>query len=147
LDNSITGMTGHQQNPMTGFTIKGEPTRQLDLELLAKALGIQRVKIADPFDVKEFEEIVKEEIKSDGPSLIIAKRPCALLKHVRFKGPLKINKEKCKMCRMCMKIGCPAIVDKGDYIEIDETLCVGCDLCMKLCNFDAFERAGDKKDE
>jgi indolepyruvate ferredoxin oxidoreductase alpha subunit len=143
LDNSITGMTGHQHNPTTGFTIKGEPTKQVDLEKLCNAVGINRVRIADPFNIKEFEKIVKEEIEADEPSVIISQRPCALLKNVKFEGPIKINVEKCKKCKMCMSVGCPAIVDKGDHIEVNEALCVGCSLCTKVCNFDAFEKAGE----
>ena len=106
LDNSITGMTGHQHNPTTGFTIKGEPTKQVDLELLAKAVGVERVRIADPFDINGFEKIVKEEVEADEPSVIIAQRPCALLKQVRYEGPQRIN-DNCRKCRSCMKIGCP----------------------------------------
>jgi indolepyruvate ferredoxin oxidoreductase alpha subunit len=143
LDNSITGMTGHQHNPTTGFTIKGEPTRQVDLVKLANAIGIDRVKVADPFDIKEFEKTVKEEIAAKEPSVIISQRPCALLKTVRFDGALRINKEKCTKCKRCMTVGCPAIVDKGGYIEVNEALCVDCNLCTKVCNFNAFEKAGE----
>jgi indolepyruvate ferredoxin oxidoreductase, alpha subunit len=143
LDNSITGMTGHQQNPTTGYTIKGEPTRQVDLVKLAQAVGIERVRVADPFNLKEFEQVVREEIAADEPSVIISQRPCALLKHVKFEGLQVINREKCKLCKMCLKVGCPAIVDKGDSIEINEALCLGCKLCSKVCGFDAIERAGD----
>lgn len=143
LDNSITGMTGHQHNPTTGFTIKGEPTKQVDLVKLANAVGIERVRIADPFDIKEFEKVVKEETEAEEPSVIIAQRPCALLKNVKFDGALKINREKCKKCKKCMTLGCPAIVDRGDHIEVNEALCVGCNLCTKVCAFDAFEKAGE----
>ena len=139
LDNSITGMTGHQHNPTTGFTIKGEPTKQVDLELLCKAVGVQRVAIADPFDVKEFEKVVKAETEADEPSVIISQRPCALLKNVKFNGSRKISADKCKKCRMCMKIGCPAIADKGDRLEINPALCVGCMLCTNVCGFNAIE--------
>ncbi|AEV68343.1 indolepyruvate ferredoxin oxidoreductase subunit alpha [Acetivibrio clariflavus] len=143
LDNSITGMTGHQHNPTTGFTIKGEPTKQVDLEKLCNAIGIDRVRIVDPFDIKEFEKVVKEETQADEPSVIISQRPCALLKHVKFEGPIRISIEKCKKCKMCLSVGCPAIVDKGDHIEVNEALCVGCMLCTKVCNFNAFEKAGE----
>jgi len=143
LDNSITGMTGHQHNPTTGFTIKGEPTKQVDLVKLANAVGIDRVRIADPFDIKGFEKVVREELEAEEPSVIIAQRPCALLKNVKFDGALRINREKCKKCKKCMTIGCPAIVDKGDHIEVNEALCVGCNLCTKVCAFDAFEKAGE----
>lgn len=143
LDNSITGMTGHQHNPTTGYTIKGEPTKQVDLVKLANAVGVERVRVVDPFDIKELEKTVKEEINTEEPSVIITQRPCALLKHVKFEGPLKINLEKCKKCKMCMAIGCPAIVDMGDHIEVNDALCVGCMLCTKVCSFNSFEKAGD----
>lgn len=143
LDNSITGMTGHQHNPTTGFTIKGEPTKQVDLEMLCKAVGIDRVTIVDPFDIKEFEKVVKTETQIDEPSVIISQRPCALLKNVKFEGVQTINQDKCKTCRMCMKMGCPAIVDKGEHLEIDPALCVGCMLCTKVCGFGAIEKAGE----
>ncbi len=144
LDNSITGMTGHQHNPTTGFTIKGEPTKQVNIELLAKAVGIERVRVVDPFNIKEFEKVVKEEINAEEPSVIVSQRPCALLKSVKYEGPFKIDTEKCTRCKMCMKISCPAIVDLGDRIEINEALCVGCDLCTKLCNFGAIGKAGEQ---
>ena len=142
LDNSITGMTGHQDNPTTGFTIKKEPTRQVDLVKLCQAVGIERVRVCDPYNLEEFERIVKEETAVDEPSVIIAQRPCALLKNVKHYPPLSINRDKCTKCRMCMRLGCPAIVDRGNHIEINSTLCVGCDLCTKVCRFGAIEKAG-----
>ena len=142
LDNSITGMTGHQHNPATGYTIKGEPTKQVDLVKLAQAVGVDRVRVADPFDIKDFEKTVKEEIAAEVPSVIISKRPCALLKHVKFEGPRTINKNTCKRCKMCLKIGCPALVDQGHAIVINEALCVGCGLCTELCGVNAIEKAG-----
>ena len=139
LDNSITGMTGHQENPTTGRTIKGEPTKQVDLELLCKAVGIDSVVIADPFDVKNFEKVVKEETAKDEPSVIIAQRPCALLKTVKYSGRCVIT-DKCKNCKMCLKAGCPAITVKDGKPVIDATQCNGCGLCMNICPFDAIEK-------
>jgi len=142
LDNSTTGMTGHQHHPATGFTIKGEPTRQVDLVKLCQAVGVDRVNVIDPFDLAEAEKVIREETAADEPSVIISRRPCALLKNVKFNGVLKINPDKCTRCRMCMRLGCPAIVDRGTHIEVDPALCVGCDLCTKVCRFNAFERVG-----
>ncbi|HHU89902.1 MAG TPA: indolepyruvate ferredoxin oxidoreductase subunit alpha [Clostridiaceae bacterium] len=146
LDNSITGMTGHQHNPTTGYNIKGEPAKQVDLIKLCQAVGVDRVKVCDPFNLKEFEQIVKEEVAADELSVIIAQRPCALLKHVKFGPVLTINQDKCTKCRMCMRLGCPAIVDRGDHIEINPTQCVGCDLCPKVCKFNAIEKAGGQNE-
>lgn len=143
LDNSITGMTGHQDNPTTGKTIKGEPTKAVDLEKLAHAVGIDRVRICDPFDMEAFEKVVREETEADEPSVIIAQRPCALLKSVNYGAPVKINQDKCKKCKMCMKIGCPAIfINEEGNITIDDSLCNGCGLCMRMCKFDAIEKVG-----
>lgn len=142
LDNSITGMTGHQHNPTTGFTIKGEPTRQVDLVKLCNAVGVERVRICDPFDLEGLEKAIKEETAAEEPSVIITQRPCALLKQVKYSGVLRINTEKCTKCKICMRMGCPAIVDRGEYVEVNPALCVGCDLCTKVCRFNAFERVG-----
>jgi indolepyruvate ferredoxin oxidoreductase alpha subunit len=145
LDNSTTGMTGHQDNPATGLTIKGEPTRQVDLVKLCQAVGVDRVRVCDPFDLAEAERVIKEETAADEPSVIIFQRPCALLKHVKLSGVLRINTDKCTRCRICMRLGCPAVVDRGTHIEVDPALCVGCDLCTKVCRFNAFERLGGGK--
>ncbi len=139
LDNSITGMTGHQDNPTTGKTIKGEPTKQVDLIKLAEAVGIEHIVVADPFDVKNFEKVVKTEVERDEPSVIIAQRPCALLKGVKYEGKCYISDE-CKKCKLCMKLGCPAISLKGDAVEIDTTQCNGCGLCMNVCPFKAIKK-------
>lgn len=139
LDNSITGMTGHQDNPTTGKTIRGEATKQVDLIKLAQAVGIEHVVVADPFDVKTFEKIVKEEVARSEPSVIIAQRPCALLKGVKYSGHCKIT-DKCKNCKMCMKLGCPAISVKNDSVVIDSTQCNGCGLCVNVCPFSAIEK-------
>ena len=139
LDNSTTGMTGHQHNPTTGYTIKGELANKVDLVKLAEALGIIRVKVVDPFNIIESEKIVKEELSTEEASLIVAKRPCALLKSVKYDGAFMINQRKCKNCKMCLEIGCPAIANEAEAVKINEALCVGCGLCSKLCRFDAFE--------
>lgn len=139
LDNSITGMTGHQQNPSTGFTIRNEPTRQVDLVKLAEAVGVDRVKVVDPFDLELFETVVKEEVAADEPSVIIAQRPCALLKKAGYSGSYVIN-DKCKNCKMCMKLGCPAISITENGPKINDTLCVGCGLCPNVCKFGAIEK-------
>ena len=140
LDNSITGMTGHQENPTTGKTLKGEATKQVDLEMLCRACGIDHIKVADPFDVDEFEKVVKEAVSKDEPSVIIAQRPCALLKSVKLSGLAVIDNEKCKKCKMCMKIGCPALSFKDGGVLVDSTLCNGCGLCMNICKFGAISK-------
>lgn len=137
LDNSITGMTGHQQNPTTGFTIKGDPTAAVSLEKLCAAIGINNVRVFDPYDLDETMKAIKEEVAKDEPSVLISRRPCALLKYVKHKAPLKIDNDKCRGCKVCLKLGCPAISVPGDKAKIDETLCVGCGLCEKLCPFGA----------
>ena len=139
LDNSITGMTGHQQNPATGFTIKGDPTAAVNLEQLVKAVGINRVKVVDPYNLDETMQAIKEELSVDEPSVIITRRPCALLKYVKHNPPLKVNTDKCVGCKMCMKIGCPAISMKDGKASIDFTQCVGCDVCTQMCKFSAIE--------
>ena len=139
LDNSITGMTGHQDNPTTGKTIKGDPTTAVSLEMLAKAVGIDRVRVIDPYNLEECEQVIREEVEADAPSVIISRRPCALLKYVKHKPPMKVNEEKCVGCKMCMKIGCPAISMKEKKSVIDFTQCVGCAVCSQLCKFGAIE--------
>lgn len=139
LDNSITGMTGHQDNPTTGKTIKGDPTTAVSLELLAKAVGIDRVRVIDPYNLKECEDVLREEIAAEAPSVVISRRPCALLKYVKHNPPMRVNSDKCVGCKMCMKIGCPAISMKDKKSVIDFTQCVGCNVCSQLCKFDAIE--------
>ena len=138
VDNSITGMTGHQQNPTTGYNIKGDPATKIDLEALCRALGINRVRVVDPYDLKATERVVMEELAADEPSVIISRRPCALLKTVKAKPALKVDADKCKACKACTRIGCPAITTKDGKAFVDATLCVGCGVCTQLCAFDAF---------
>lgn len=142
LDNSITGMTGHQQNPTTGYNIKGDPAGKIDLEALCRAMGFNRVRVVDPYDLKATDQAVKEELAADEPSVIISRRPCALLKYVKHKAPLKVNTDKCIGCKSCMKIGCPAISMKEGKAHVDNTLCVGCGVCEQLCPVGAFESTG-----
>ncbi len=141
LDNSITGMTGHQENPTTGKTIRGEATRQVDLIQLCHGLGIDHVTVADPFDVKHFEAVVKEETAREEVSVIIAQRPCALLKSVKYTGHCTIT-EACRNCKLCMKLGCPAIsLDReSGAVRIDTTQCNGCGLCTGVCPFGAIRK-------
>lgn len=142
LDNSITGMTGHQQNPTTGYNIKGDPAGKIDLESLCKAMGFNRVRVVAPYDLKACDQAVKEELAADEPSVIISRRPCALLKYVKHNAPLAVNKDKCIGCKSCMKIGCPAISIKEGKAWVDNTLCVGCGVCEQLCPVGAFESTG-----
>ena len=142
LDNSITGMTGHQQNPTTGYNIKGDPAGKIDRESLCKAMGFNRVRVVDPYDLKACDQAVKEELAAEEPSVIISRRPCALLKYVKHNAPLAVNKDKCIGCKSCMKIGCPAISIKEGKAWVDNTLCVGCGVCEQLCPVGAFESTG-----
>ncbi|MBE6802406.1 MAG: indolepyruvate ferredoxin oxidoreductase subunit alpha [Ruminococcaceae bacterium] len=139
LDNSITGMTGHQQNPTTGYNIKGEPAAAVSLEKLCEAVGINNVFVVDPYDLKDCYDNISKTLSLNAPAVVISRRPCALLKTVKHNPPLKVNKDKCKSCKMCMKIGCPAISMKDGKAEIDFTQCLGCNVCSQLCKFDAIE--------
>ena len=141
LDNSITGMTGHQQNPTTGYNLKGDPCAKIDLESLCHAVGIKRVRVVDPYDMEICQAVIAEELAAKEPSVIISRRPCALLKYVKHPGPICSDTEKCKGCKACMKIGCPAISMVDGKAKIDATLCVGCGVCEQLCKFDALGKA------
>ena len=133
VDNSITGMTGHQQNPTTGFNLKGDPCAKIDLETLCRAVGIKRVRVIDPYDLAECDTVIKEELNANEPSVIISRRPCALLKYVKHNAPLTVDEDKCVGCKSCMRIGCPAISMALGKAKIDNTLCVGCGVCQQLC--------------
>lgn len=143
LDNSITGMTGHQQNPTTGYNLKGDPCAKIDLESLCHAIGINRVRVVDPYDLAACDAAVKEELAAKEPSVIISRRPCALLKYVKHPGPIASDPSKCVGCKSCMRIGCPAISIVDGKAVIDNTLCTGCGVCTQLCKFDAL---GGKKE-
>ena len=139
LDNSITGMTGHQQNPTTGYNIKGDPAGKIDLEALCRSMGFENVRVVDPYDLAQCDKVLKEELAKKAPSVIISRRPCALLKYVKHKAPLTVNTDKCIGCTSCMRIGCPAISMKEGKAHVDNTLCVGCGVCTQLCPKSAFE--------
>ena len=146
VDNSITGMTGHQQNPTTGMNLKGDPCTKIDLETLCRAVGIRRVRVVDPYDLKQTEDAIKEELAAPEASVIISRRPCALLKYVKHNKPVTVDSDKCRSCKLCMKIGCPAIsvqpaADGKVKAAIDNTLCTGCGVCTQLCHFDALKEA------
>jgi len=134
-------MTGHQQNPTTGKRINGDPTTAVDLEALAHAVGIERVVVVDPYDIKATKEAIAAELEVDAPSLIISRRPCVLLPEIRKnqRKPFYVDADKCVGCKACMKIGCPAISMKDRKSVFDPTLCVGCGMCQPLCRFDAIK--------
>ena len=139
LDNSTTGMTGHQDNPATGKMLNGETTYAIDLEKLCKAMNINHVTVVDPYDLEKFEEVVKTEVARDELSVIIAQSPCALLKDYIPQGKCYVDPDKCRKCGKCLVAGCPAIKkdkETGKAV-IDDTMCNGCGLCMKNCPFDA----------
>lgn len=145
LDNSITGMTGHQQNPTTGKNLRGEPAGKVDLEALCKALGYRRVRVVDPYDMAEVETVLLEELEAEEPSIIISRRPCVMIKGTVHKPPIKVDKDKCVGCKACMKIGCPAISVRNGKVEIDETLCIGCKVCSQMCKFKALPQKDEEE--
>ncbi len=148
LDNSITGMTGHQNNPANGLTIKGDPTVAVNLEALAKAVGFNNVVVVDPFDIEGTKAAVKAELEKEEPSLVISRRPCALLKTVKHSAPVKVSADKCIGCKACLNVGCPALSqtkrENGKSLAvIDNTQCVGCGVCASACKFGAIEKGGN----
>ena len=139
LDNSITGMTGHQQNPTTGYNITGDPAAKVDLEAFCRAIGIERVTVVDPYDLAACDKVLTEELAAEGPGVIISRRPCVLLKTVKPLPPVSVDKDACRGCKKCMKLGCPAIHMEGGKAVVDATLCVGCGVCGQLCAFGAIK--------
>ena len=142
LDNRITGMTGHQDNPSTGRDAKGNEAPAIDIAGICRACGVKNIVEIDPFDIKGLEKVIKEETAREELSVIITKRPCALI--VKQPNIPYLITDKCKNCKMCMKIGCPAIEERDGRPFIVAESCVGCDLCARVCPFDAIE-AQDKK--
>ncbi|MCP2598773.1 thiamine pyrophosphate-dependent enzyme, partial [Candidatus Aminicenantes bacterium AC-335-L06] len=139
LDNSTTAMTGHQDHPGTGRTLMGEETTKISLERLCKAIGIKHTYVIDPYDVKQTKEIINREIHRPEPSVIITNRPCVLLFRGKKWTPAIINQELCTGCKLCLKLGCPAISLRGDKLFIDEFLCSGCEVCIEMCPLKAIK--------
>jgi indolepyruvate ferredoxin oxidoreductase, alpha subunit len=148
LDNSITAMTGHQENPGTGKTLQNKPAPVVDMEKLVKAVGIkeENIRIVDPYKLEETQNAVKDGHDSDEPFVIITRQPCALLKPVlkaRAKLSCVVDTEKCKKCKLCLKTGCPALKFKDGVVSIEESMCNGCGVCMQVCPFDAISKVGE----
>ncbi|MCQ2437829.1 MAG: thiamine pyrophosphate-dependent enzyme, partial [Clostridia bacterium] len=144
LDNSTTGMTGHQPHPATGKTICGDIAPAVSIEAVCNAAGVSDVAVVDPLNMAELKAALKRALSSGAPSVIIARRPCALLKGVTHYPPVKVNTEKCMGCKACMQIGCPAVSMKDGHAVIDASLCVGCGLCEQKCRVGALE-GGNKE--
>ena len=145
LDNSTTGMTGHQNNPANGLTIKGDPTSAVDLEALARAVGIRRVRVVDPFDVEGTRKAIGEELEAEEPSLVISRRPCAVLKSVKPQPALRVEDAKCVGCKACLTVGCPAISFKDGKAVIDSVQCLGCGVCAYACRTGALVRSASEE--
>ncbi len=145
LDNSTTAMTGHQHHPGTGKTIKSYDTTSLDYAELAKTLGAHHIVTIDPYEIQTTEKTLKECFAKTGVKVVIAKRHCVQLKIVKPSGrQAYIDQDKCKFCKLCLKIGCPAIVLEGSRVVIDRHLCTGCGICLQVCPFGAIEHQSDK---
>lgn len=147
LDNRITAMTGHQDNPGTGKNAKGEMTHAIDIESIVRAVGIKNIRVVDPYDLKSTEAAVKEAHDSNETFVIIARQPCALLKEVQKRRAgmrCAVDTQKCRKCKACLKTGCPALSFGDNGAGIDPNMCNGCGLCMQVCPFKAIEMAGEK---
>ena len=134
-------MTGHQNHPATGYNIRGEAAPRIDLEAVVRAAGVEHVSVVDPFDLKTLESTLKTETARETLSVVICRRPCALLGKTQG-APLSIEAEKCRYCKACLRLGCPAIEDAGGRVRINPVLCNGCGLCMGVCAFAAISSGG-----
>ncbi|MEL7564177.1 MAG: indolepyruvate ferredoxin oxidoreductase subunit alpha [Dehalobacterium sp.] len=148
LDNSITAMTGHQENPGTGKTLMGEISSKVDIENIVKAVGIKEdnIRIVDPYDLNATKNAVKDAYNSDQPFVIITKQPCALIKEVQKKRAAQyceVDQEKCTKCKACIKTGCSAIALKNGKVEIDRVMCNGCTICLQACKFNSITKVGE----
>ena len=142
LDNRITAMTGHQQNPVTGLTLKGQPTKEVDLELLARAIGVNRVVTIDPFNLKEVEAVLKAELAAEEPSVVITKKPCVLIIKKPEKEICMVNPDFCTGCKRCLRLGCPGLVMVEKKVAINPMQCNGCGLCLQVCQQNAIRKEG-----
>lgn len=143
LDNYITGMTGHQQNPATGFDICGKEAPRVNLEDMVRACGVRHLWTVDAYDMKAVEDALKLAVAVREPAVVIARRPCILIPQGASRDPVRIDQNACKVCKSCMKIGCPAIEFAGGTVRIDERMCTGCRVCIHLCKFDAIKKGGE----
>jgi len=140
LDNRITGMTGHQQNPATGFDIHGKPAPMLDLEALCRGCGVEHIAVVDPLDLDEVKRVLQEETARDAVSVVIARRPCALIDKTK-RTPY--HTEGCRNCGACLKVSCQAIERRNGRVEINASLCTGCGMCAQVCTFHAIVKGDD----
>lgn len=144
LDNSITAMTGHQNNPGTEITLMGEKARKISIDKILAAIGFENIMVVDPNDLAAMEKAASDALASEVPAAIITRRPCLLIKTLKHeKGTCCVNPEKCVSCKMCLKVGCPAVMMKNGKSSIDGTLCVGCKVCAQVCKFGAIEKVGE----
>jgi indolepyruvate ferredoxin oxidoreductase alpha subunit len=145
LDNSITGMTGHQDNPGSGANLMGQPAPLIRIEKVLAAYGYEKIIIVDPQDLTAMEQAVQDALASPAPAAIIARRPCLLIKKIKHDiGKCVVNPDQCRGCKKCLQVGCPAVCLKDGKAAIDQTLCVGCTVCAQVCPFGAIERVGEK---
>jgi indolepyruvate ferredoxin oxidoreductase alpha subunit len=145
LDNSITGITGHQDNPGSGVNLMGEPAPLIRIEKVLEAYGYEKIIIVDPQDLAAMEQAVQDALASAVPAAIIARRPCLLIKKIKHDiGKCAVNPDQCRGCKKCLTVGCPAVCMQDGKATIDETLCVGCTVCAQVCPFGAIERVGEK---